>query len=107
MKAASSLQFLSEITHGDKKLIMEMAESISYQVEEYLPIIRSAIQEGDYQSVLMTAHKLKTPIKVMGADDLYEKLSILQVNPSDPYISELVINGGYKLIAEIRNLISC
>lgn len=105
MKTASSLKFLCEITRGDEKMIKGMAESILTQVEEYLPIINTAIKEGDYQNVLETAHKLKTPIKVIGADDLYEKLAILQVNPSDPYISEIVVTGGYNLVASIKNLL--
>ena len=105
MSAATSLEFLTEITHGDKKLIKEMAESILLQVEEYLPIIQEAVALGDYKSVLDIAHKLKTPVKIIGADNLYDMLSILQVNPSDPYISEMVVTEGYNLIASIKRLI--
>jgi hypothetical protein len=41
----------------------------------------------------------------MGDDSLYEKLALLQVNPSDPYVAETVVADGYKLVASIRTLI--
>lgn len=61
----SALDTLREL--GDDAFVRELVDDFATSMEEYLPSLRVAAQEGDAQTVYRTAHTVKSSSASLGA----------------------------------------
>jgi HPt (histidine-containing phosphotransfer) domain-containing protein len=72
------LSYLNEISGGDNSFIKEMLElfvnTTAIEADQYA----SLLSEGNYEGIGHLAHKMKAPIQMLGANDLFNILRSLE-----------------------------
>jgi HPt (histidine-containing phosphotransfer) domain-containing protein len=72
------LTYLNEISVGDKTFIKEMLElfinTTAIEVNEF----DNLLVAGNFEAIGQLAHKMKAPIQMIGALDLFEKVKLIE-----------------------------
>lgn len=83
------LEYLQQLSMGDKDFEQNMLKQFVTQLPEDLSLLRKAIDDGVVTDIRSTAHNLKTTISFVGLESsLYPILDVLEKldNSYDPYI---------------------
>ncbi len=69
-----NLTNLEELGNGDEEFIKQMVVIFLEDVPKYVEEMESLIQEENWEDAGKMAHKMKSSVKVLGADELVEEL---------------------------------
>lgn len=72
-----NLEYLHEITDGEKPIIRVILEMFNTQVPEFIQNLNRFYQAGDYNSLGREAHKAKSSLQIVGMTDLENDMKIL------------------------------
>jgi len=72
------LTYLNEISEGDSSFIREMLDL--YIITSALEVVQfdQLLIEENYEAIGLLAHKMKAPIQMLGASNLFEILKTLE-----------------------------
>ncbi|GAB1448686.1 MAG: Hpt domain-containing protein [Bacteroidetes bacterium] len=65
------LSYLNEISGGDQGFIREMLELFVNSTATEAPLFKELLDKGDYAGIGHLAHKMKAPIQMLGANNLF------------------------------------
>jgi HPt (histidine-containing phosphotransfer) domain-containing protein len=72
------LTYLNEISGGDSSFIKEMLDlfinTTAIEVNEFDQLLAA----GNYEGIGQLAHKMKAPIQMIGASELFDKVKIIE-----------------------------
>ncbi len=86
-------EYLDSVSAGDPEIIREIVDMFSEQVIEMYNEMKSLLEEKNYHSLGMLAHKAKSSVSIMGMNDLAEMLRTFELQAKDGTDSELY--GSY------------
>ena len=72
-KKVTNLDYLTELSKGNKDFILEMIEIFLTENPEEIRILENAISEQNFEHIKAAAHKMKSTIPFVGLDKLIEK----------------------------------
>lgn len=72
------LTYLNEISEGDSSFIREMLELFIITTAVEVIQFDQLLAEGNYEAIGQLAHKIKAPIQMLGASNLFEILKNLE-----------------------------
>lgn len=72
------LSYIQEIVGDDPEVLKEFIADIIVQMGETDYLLKQQIKDKNIGGVARAAHKLKSSLKVIGAEDLYQKLHQLE-----------------------------
>lgn len=73
-----NLSYIQEIVGDDPEVLKEFITDIIRQMDETNYLLKQQISERNIGGLAKTAHRLKSSLKIIGAEDLYEKLNQLE-----------------------------
>lgn len=73
-----SLEYLNEVSLGDKKMIDEMIIIFLEQVPEFIEDFNKYLKQKDYKNIAKVAHKAKSSTSIVGLDELSMKLKEME-----------------------------
>lgn len=73
-----NLNYLSEISGGDKNFIREMLELYVQSTAPEAENFQALLENANYEGIGHLAHKIKAPVQMLGADDLFHHLKTLE-----------------------------
>jgi len=65
------LSYLNEISGGDQGFINEMLELFINSTATEAPLFKQHLAKLDYEAIGHLAHKMKAPIQMLGANNLF------------------------------------
>jgi HPt (histidine-containing phosphotransfer) domain-containing protein len=77
--AYTNLNYLKNITEGNKEIIREMIEMFILQVPEFIRNLNNLYQTGQYAALGKEAHKAKSSLQIMGMTDLELEMKRFQL----------------------------
>jgi len=77
------LDYLKEMSGGNKALALEMIEIFISQVQEFDVELNTLLQQKDYEKLGKLAHKAKSSISIMGLEELAKELKWLEINAKE------------------------
>ncbi len=83
-----NLDFLNQMSKGDKTFINQMIEVFIKLVNEETSIMAAALEQGETEVLHKTAHKLKANIDYMGISSLTDKIRQLEKYEVHPHSRE-------------------
>lgn len=75
-----NLDYLRELADGSVEFMEEMIDMFFEQAPESLQDIETAMAAKDYERLRAYAHKMKSSVSIMGANDLLELVKQVEVN---------------------------
>ena len=81
--AYTNLEYLKEITDGDKQIIQELIQLFLMQVPDFIANMNKYYNSGDYISLGKEAHKAKSSLQIMGMSELEKEMKTLQLRTID------------------------
>ncbi|MES2725834.1 MAG: Hpt domain-containing protein [Bacteroidota bacterium] len=98
------LTYLNEISGGDNAFIREMLDlflnTTAIEVNDFDPLLANQ----NYEGIGQLAHKMKAPIQMLGASDLFEKVRALEAIGKNKTNLESVPNLINEIKVSIDNL---
>lgn len=98
------LTYLNEISGGDNAFIKEMLDlflnTTAIEVNEF----DSLLANQNYEGIGQLAHKMKAPIQMLGASELFEKVRALEMIGKSKTNLESIPNLINEIKASIENL---
>jgi HPt (histidine-containing phosphotransfer) domain-containing protein len=73
-----NLDYLEEMSGGDRNLIIEMIDLFISEVPGYLSLMNEYLYKGNWESLGKLAHKAKASASIMGLNDLADDLKKLE-----------------------------
>lgn len=73
------LTYLNEISGGDKNFIREMLELFVVTTASEADQYDALLANSEYERIGSLAHKMKAPVQMLGANDLFETIRSLEV----------------------------
>jgi HPt (histidine-containing phosphotransfer) domain-containing protein len=73
------LTYLTEISGGDKNFIREMLELFVVTTASEADQYDALLANSEYERIGSLAHKMKAPVQMLGANDLFETIRSLEV----------------------------
>ncbi len=73
------LTYLTEISGGDKNFIHEMLDLFVVTTASEADQYDALLANGDYERIGGLAHKMKAPVQMLGANELFETIRNLEV----------------------------
>lgn len=73
-----NLNYLSEISGGDKNFIREMLELYVQSTAPEADNFQALLSNANYEAIGHLAHKIKAPVQMLGADELFQQLRALE-----------------------------
>jgi HPt (histidine-containing phosphotransfer) domain-containing protein len=80
MEIKLDLNYLENMSGGDKGLMKEMVEIFKEQVPEFVTEMKLHLEKEDWKSLASIAHKAKSSIAIVGLKELTEELKIFENN---------------------------
>ena len=77
--AYTNLNYLKNITEGNKEIIHEMIEMFILQVPEFIRNLNDLYQTGQYAALGKEAHKAKSSLQIMGMTELEQEMKRFQL----------------------------
>ncbi len=88
-----NLQYMQEISNGNKKYEQTVTEQFIEDVPNDLHALDSALKANDFSGVSQLAHNMKTTVSVMGLTDILQPyLDTLEYNAADETKSREAVN---------------
>lgn len=81
--AYTNLDYLREITDGDKGIIKELIELFITQVPDFISNMHKHYDSGEYILLGKEAHKAKSSLQIMGMSELEKEMKTLQLRTID------------------------
>lgn len=81
--AYTNLDYLKEITDGDKQIIRELIQLFLLQVPDFIANMNKYYNTGDYIALGKEAHKAKSSLQIMGMSELEKEMKTLQLRTID------------------------
>jgi HPt (histidine-containing phosphotransfer) domain-containing protein len=81
--AYTNLDYLREITDGDKGIIKELIELFIMQVPDFITNLHTYYDSGEYILLGKEAHKAKSSLQIMGMSELEKEMKTLQLRTID------------------------
>ena len=78
MSKIIDLSYLNEISGGDNSFIKEMLELYVNTTATESALYKDLLSNGDYEGIGHLAHKMKAPIQMLGANDLFNLMRSLE-----------------------------
>lgn len=75
-----NLDYLRDLADGSVEFMEEMIDMFFEQAPESINDIQTAMSEKDYPRLRAYAHKMKSSVSIVGADDLLTKLKTCETN---------------------------
>ena len=79
----TNLNYLKEITDGDKQIIRELIELFLLQVPDFITNLNKYYNSGEYILLGKEAHKAKSSLQIMGMSELEKEMKTLQLRTID------------------------
>lgn len=102
------LTYLNEISGGDKNFIREMLDLFVVTTASEADQYDSLLANGEYERIGGLAHKMKAPVQMLGANELFETIRSLELSGKErsnldqmPVLIEKVKSEIAKLKIEI------
>ena len=73
-----NLDYLNDMSDGDRNLILEMIELFISEVPGYLSLMNEYLNQKNWESLGKLAHKAKASASIMGMNDLADDLKKLE-----------------------------
>jgi HPt (histidine-containing phosphotransfer) domain-containing protein len=77
--AYTDLNYLKNITEGNKEIVREMIEMFILQVPEFITNLNRFYQTGQYAALGKEAHKAKSSLQIMGMTELELEMKRFQL----------------------------
>ncbi|MEI7829721.1 MAG: hypothetical protein WCI31_08120 [Prolixibacteraceae bacterium] len=77
--AYTNLNYLKNITEGNKEIIREMIEMFILQVPVFISNLNNLYQTGQYAALGKEAHKAKSSLQIMGMTDMEMEMKRFQL----------------------------
>lgn len=74
------LSYLQEISGGDASFIKEMLELYINTTAQEANLFNDLLQRNDWEGIGHLAHKMKAPIQMLGANDLFNTIRTIENN---------------------------
>jgi len=74
------LTYLQEISGGDTSFIKEMLELYINTTAQEVALYKNLLQNQDYEGINHLAHKMKAPIQMLGANELFNLVRTVENN---------------------------
>ncbi|MEI6881380.1 MAG: Hpt domain-containing protein [Bacteroidota bacterium] len=74
------LTYLNEISGGDKKFIREMLDLFLVTTASEADQYDALLANSEYERIGSLAHKMKAPVQMLGANELFETIRDLEVS---------------------------
>lgn len=74
------LTYLNEISGGDKNFIREMLDLFVVTTAAEADQYDALLANGEYERIGSLAHKMKAPVQMLGANELFETIRSLEVS---------------------------
>lgn len=74
-----NLSYLNEMSEGESALIKEMIDIFFVQVDEFIEMMNTYLEQKDYDNLSKIAHKAKSSIAIMGMNELADDLKTLEI----------------------------
>lgn len=107
------LTYLKEISGGDTSFIKEMLELYVNTTATEAVLFRELYEKRDLSGIGHLAHKMKAPIQMLGANELYNLIRTLETigkegvdSPEIPGIIDRVNQNVTESIDEVNNLLA-
>jgi HPt (histidine-containing phosphotransfer) domain-containing protein len=81
--AYTNLDYLKEITDGDKQIIRELIDLFLLQVPDFIINLNKYYNSGEYILLGKEAHKAKSSLQIMGMSELEKEMKTLQLRTID------------------------
>lgn len=98
------LTYLNEISGGDKNFIREMLDlfvvTTASEAEQY----DSLLANSEYERIGGLAHKMKAPVQMLGANDLFETIRSLEISGKERSNIDQIPSLIAKVKTEIASL---
>lgn len=102
------LQYLNEISGGNRELLIEMIEIFNSEVPGYLKLMNEFYEKGNWEALGKLAHKAKASASIMGMKQLATELRgielLAQENRDIQSYPSLLQSIENKFIAAIEEL---
>ncbi|MDZ4666991.1 MAG: hypothetical protein SGJ00_03805 [bacterium] len=79
------LTYLKEISGGDNNFIKEMLELYINSTANEAVLFKDLLAKNDFESIGHLAHKMKAPIQMLGANELFNKIRVLEAYGKEHY----------------------
>lgn len=86
-------EYLDSVSCGDNEIIREIVDLFSDQVSEIYNEMKSLLEEKNYHSLGLLAHKAKSSVAIMGMNDLATMLKTFELQAKEGKDSDLY--GSY------------
>ncbi len=73
-----NLEYLNEMSGGDRKMMLEMIDIYNAEVPGYLERMKTYLDSDDHEALGKLAHKAKASASIMGLKNLAEDLKQLE-----------------------------
>lgn len=70
--------YLEMVSGGDKNIIAELVEIFTNQIPEFLELMQSAVDSGNFQELKLIAHKSKSSVAIIGMENQAKRLKELE-----------------------------
>lgn len=86
-----SLNYLKEIGKGNDVFVQSVISLFLKDSPKSFSLINEAIQQKDFKSLKLHAHKLKSSLRALGADDMAEICAAIEIEALAENIENAVI----------------
>ncbi len=98
------LTYLNEISGGDKNFIREMLDLFVASTANEVNQFDALLNNADYDKINSLAHKMKAPIQMLGASQLFETVKTIETIGRDKQGLEQLPNLIGSVKTEIEDL---
>lgn len=102
MDCTINLSYIQEIVGDDPEMLKEFLTDIINQMEETDHLLKQHIKDKNIGGLARTAHKLKSSLKVIGANELHEKLNQLEQVADETVVPDEIVSLS-KIIEVLSN----
>lgn len=106
------LSYLKEISGNDQEFIKEMLALFIQTTAAEAANLRDLLAKEDFEAIGHLAHKIKAPIQMLGATELFELIRLLEIYGKEkshfaemPHIIQQVELEVEKTVEEIKTLL--
>lgn len=78
MESHINLSYIREMIGDDPELVKDFVSDIISQIKETELLLHNFIEQGNFGAISTAAHKIKSIIQMVGAEQLYQKIQELE-----------------------------
>lgn len=93
-----NLSYIEDAADSNNELIIEMINIFKAQIPEFIKIMKTSLENRDWNELRLIAHKAKSSVSMMGMNDISQELKTLEAYTTE----EINISSYPKIISNFE-----